>query len=71
MAAIDPDEAGDLQAVFGPAEQRRRAGDPNRAKTLALNYIGVIAWLREAKRALGVYGRAMVLFQRSNEPDME
>ncbi|WP_442580694.1 hypothetical protein ACSBOB_01450 [Mesorhizobium sp. ASY16-5R] len=71
VAAFDPDGAGDLQAVFGPAEQQSEERAVRIAKTLALKHEGVIAWSREASPALGEYGSPTVLFQHGNVPDME
>lgn len=71
VAAFDPDEAGDLQAVFGPAEQQSEERAIRTARMLALKHTGVIAWSREANPALGEYGPPTVLFHHGNVPDME
>ncbi|WP_442579119.1 hypothetical protein ACSBOB_26930 [Mesorhizobium sp. ASY16-5R] len=71
VAAFDPNEAGDLQAVFRPAEQQSEERAIRTAKALALKYVGVIAWSREANPALGEYGLPTVLFQHGNVPEME
>ena len=71
VAAFDPDEAGDLQAVFGPAEQQSEERAMRTARALALKHTGVLAWSREANPALGEYGPPTVLFQHGSVPDME
>ena len=71
VAAFDPDEAGDLQAVFGPTEQQSEERAIRSAKTLALKHAGVIAWSREANPALGEYGPPTVLYLHGSVPDME
>jgi hypothetical protein len=71
VAAFDPDEAGDLQAVFGPAEQQSEERAIRTAKMLALKHVGVIAWSREANPALGEYGPPTVLYLHGSVPDME
>ena len=71
VAAFDPDEAGDLQTVFGPAEQQSEERAIRTAKILALKHAGVIAWSREANPSLGEYGPPTVLFHHGSVPDME
>lgn len=71
VAAFDPDEDGELQAVFGPAEQQSEERAVRTARMLALKHAGAIAWSREADPAVGEYGPPTVLFQRGSVPDME
>ena len=71
VVAFDRDENGDLQAVFGPAEQQSEERAVRTARTLATKHAGVIAWSREANPALGEYGEPVTLFQAGDVPDME
>lgn len=67
----DHDETGDLQPVFGPAEQQTEDRAIRTAKSLAGKHAGVIAWSREANPALGEYGEPTTLFMGGDVPDME
>ena len=71
VVAFDPDEEGELQPVYGPAEQQSEERAVRIAKTLAQKHAGVIAWSREANLALGEYGAPAILFQHGTVPDME
>lgn len=71
VVAFDRDENGDLQAVFGPAEQQSEERAIRTARTLATKHAGVIAWSREANPTLGEYGEPVTLFQAGDVPDME
>jgi hypothetical protein len=71
VAAFDPDDTGDLQAVFGPAEQQSEERAIRTARMLALKHAGVIAWSREANPSIGEYGAPTVLYQHGSVPDME
>lgn len=71
MVAFDRDEEGELQPVFGPAEQMSEDRAVRTAKSLAHKHAGVIAWSREANPAIGEYGPPTVLFQSGAVPDME
>lgn len=71
VVAFDPDEEGDLQPVYGPAEQQNEERAVRTAKTLAQKHAGVIAWSREANPTLGEYGTPTILFQHGTVPDME
>lgn len=71
VMAFDRDEEGELQAVFGPAEQQSEDRAVRTAKALADKHAGVIAWSRDADLDLGDYGPPTVLFQAGEVPDME
>lgn len=71
VTAFDRDHAGDLQAVFGPAEQQTEERAIRTAKGLAAKHAGVIAWSREANPSLGEYGEPTTLFVGGDVPDME
>ncbi|MER8473197.1 hypothetical protein NKH23_28070 [Mesorhizobium sp. M1328] len=71
VTAFDRDETGDLQPVFGPAEQQSEDRAIRTAKALATKHAGVIAWSREANPALGEYGEPKTLFVGGDVPDME
>lgn len=71
VVAFDPDEEGELQPVFGPAEQDSEDRAKRIARTLALKHSGVIAWSRTADPAVGEYGEPTVLFQHGSVPNME
>jgi hypothetical protein len=71
VAAFDPDDAGDLQAVFGPAEQQSGKRAIRTAKMLASKHGGVIAWSREDNPELGEYGPPTLLYLHGSVPDME
>jgi hypothetical protein len=71
VVAFDQDEEGELQAVFGPAEQISEERAIRTAKGLADKHAGVIAWSREANPTIGEYGPPTVLFQAGSVPDME
>ncbi len=53
VVAFDRDEDGELQPVFGPAEQQSEERAIRTAKGLAAKHAGVIAWSRESNPALG------------------
>ncbi len=71
VVAFDRDEDGELQTVFGPAEQQSEERAVRTARMLAEKHAGVIAWSREADIDLGEYGPPKVLFQAGDVPDME
>lgn len=71
VVAFDRDEDGELQPVFGPAEQQSEERAVRTARALADKHAGVIAWSREANPAIGEYGEPTVLFQAGDVPDME
>ncbi|TIP22963.1 MAG: hypothetical protein E5X67_35255 [Mesorhizobium sp.] len=49
VTAFDRDESGDLQPVFGPAEQQTEDRAIRTAKGLAAKHAGLIAWSRDAR----------------------
>lgn len=71
VTAFDRDETGDLQPVFGPAEQQTEERAVRTAKGLATKHAGVIAWSRDANPSLGEYGEPTTLFVGGDVPDME
>lgn len=71
VMAFDRDDEGELQTVFGPADQQSEERAVRVAKGLADKHAGVIAWSRVADVALGEYGDPVVLFQAGAVPDME
>jgi len=71
VMAFDRDEEGNLQTVFGPAEQQGEERAIRTAQALAPKHAGVIAWSREANPALGEYGEPVTLFTAGEVPDME
>ncbi|TPI65048.1 hypothetical protein FJ417_00255 [Mesorhizobium sp. B3-1-7] len=71
VTAFDRDESGDLQPIYGPAEQQTEERAVRTAKSLAAKHAGVIAWSREANPALGEYGQPITLFVGGDVPDME
>lgn len=71
VVAFDRDENGDLQTVFGPAEQQSEERAIRTAKWLATKHAGVIAWSREANPKLGEYGAPKMLFQAGDVSEME
>lgn len=71
VVAFDRDENGELQTVFGPAEQQSEERAIRAARALAPKHAGVIAWSREANPAVGEYGEPTTLFVAGEVPDME
>ena len=71
VVAFDKDEEGNLQPVFGPAEQQSAERAIRTAKTLASKHAGVIAWSRVANPRLGEYGPPTTLYVSGDVPDME
>lgn len=71
VMAFDRAEDGELQTVFGPAEQQSEDRAVRTAKGLADKHASVIAWSREANLDLGEYGEPTALFQAGDVPDME
>lgn len=71
VIAFDRDESGDLQPVFGPAEQQTEDRALRTAKGLVAKHAGVIAWSRDANPSLGEYGEPTTLFVGGDVPDME
>ena len=66
VVAFDPDEHGNLQPIFGPAEQQNEESAIRTARALSARYPDVVAWSRQAD-ATGTYGTPTVLF-RTPEP---
>jgi len=71
VMAFDRDEEGEIQTVFGPAEQQSEERAIRTAQALASKHAGVIAWAREANPAMGEYGEPVTLFMAGDVPDME
>lgn len=71
VMAFDRDEDGELQAVYGPAEQQNEERAIRTAKLLWTKHAGVVAWSREANPDLGEYGEPKVLFTAGEVPEME
>ncbi|MBP0439563.1 hypothetical protein [Tianweitania sediminis] len=71
VMAFDPDDEGELQTAFGPAEQQSEERAVRTARTLATKHAGVIAWSRTADIPNGEYGEPVVLFQHGSVPDLE
>jgi hypothetical protein len=71
IVAFDRAEDGELQLVFGPAEQQSEDRAIRMAKGLAGKHAGVIAWSREANPTIGEYGEPTTLFLSGEVPDME
>jgi hypothetical protein len=71
VIAFDRDETGDLQPIFGPAEQPTEDRAVRTAKGLAGKHARVIAWSRDVNPALGDYGEPTTLFVSGDVPDME
>jgi hypothetical protein len=71
VVAFGRDGDGELQAVFGPAEQQSEDRAIRTAQALVPKHAGVIAWSREANPALGEYGEPTTLFLAGDVPDME
>ncbi|MBS9720146.1 hypothetical protein JYU29_05530 [Tianweitania sp. BSSL-BM11] len=71
VMAFDRDEEGELQTVFGPADQQSEERAIRIAKGLVEKHAGVIAWSRVADVALGEYGEPTVLYTAGAVPDME
>lgn len=60
VVAFDRIDGGELQAVFGPAEQQSEERAVRTAQALAPKHDGVIAWSREANLAIGEYGEPTI-----------
>ncbi|TJW16688.1 MAG: hypothetical protein E5W82_05300 [Mesorhizobium sp.] len=71
VTAFERDEEGDLQPVYGPAEQQSEERAIRTAKALAGKHAGVLAWSRDANLSLGEYGEPTTLFVGGDVPDME
>jgi len=71
VVAFDRDEEGELQPVYGPAEQQSEERAVRTAKGMAGKHAGVIAWSREANPTIGEYGEPTTLFVSGEVPDME
>ncbi|MCA0011802.1 hypothetical protein LB561_12225 [Mesorhizobium sp. B292B1B] len=71
VTAFDRDESGDLQLVFGPAEQQTEDRAVRTARGLAGKHASVIAWSRDANPSRGEYGEPTTLFVVGDVPDME
>lgn len=71
LAAFDYDDEGMLKPAFEARQMPSEASAINRAKLIALNHAGVIAWSRDAAPDVGEYGEPVVLYQRGDVPDME
>jgi hypothetical protein len=71
LAAFDRGDDGEL----GPAFEAREMPDENRAKRGAYmlkdSHAGVIAWVRSADLANGVFGEPEILAVYGDVPDME
>ncbi|MEQ1955735.1 hypothetical protein [Mesorhizobium sp. CN2-181] len=62
VVAFDPDEHGNLQPIFGPAEQQNEECAIRTAMALSMKYPDVVAWTRQADE-MGTYGNPTVLFR--------
>ena len=71
LCAFDKDEDGVLHAAFEPREMPDERRAIATARELARRHVGVIAWSREAKVAIGEYGPPEVLYQDGDVPDLE
>lgn len=71
VVAFDPDDAGEMQTVFGPKDFPTEDRATREAKKLATQHAAVIAWSREANVDIGEYGEPVPLFQHGDVPDME
>lgn len=71
VEAFIRDEEGNLQTVYGPAEETGEARAVAAAMSLISSHDGVIAWVREINSALGEYGERRILFQAGEVPEME
>ena len=71
VVAFDRDDDGELFTAYGPADQQSEERAIRTAKGLSSNYVGVIAWSRDADPALGDYGPPTTLFVSGDVPDME
>lgn len=69
--AFDRDEDGELRPAFEAREAQSENTAIYRARLLATEHAGVIAWAREAKPDVGEYGEPEVLFQAGEVPEME
>lgn len=71
VMAFDRDGEGELQPAFEPREMQSEEQARARARLLALDHAGVIAWARDAHPDTGDYGEPEVLFQSGDVPEME
>ncbi|UVK46642.1 hypothetical protein BPNPMPFG_002335 [Mesorhizobium sp. AR07] len=71
VTAFHRDETGDLQPVFGPAEQQAEDRAIRTAKGLTAKHAGVIAWSRDANPMLGEDSEPTTFFVGRDVPDME
>lgn len=71
LAAFNRNEDGDLIPAFQPKEFQSEQSAINKAKLLAHDCAGVVAWSRDADPKLGEYGAPEELFRAGDVPDME
>jgi len=71
VMAFDKDEDGNLLPAFDAMQMPSEHAASTRARMIANDHAGVIAWTRPADPDLGIYGDATVLFKSGEVPDME
>ena len=71
LMAFDRDDDGNLLPAFEAMQMPSEHSAVLRAKMIAREHAGVIAWTRPANPDLGIYGDAKVLYQAGEVPEME
>ncbi|MGJ8527717.1 hypothetical protein [Maritalea sp.] len=71
LAAFDKNEEGELVAAFDPMQMPSEGSAISKAKKIADDHDGVIAWSRSADPMMGDYGESVELFKSGEVPDLE
>lgn len=71
VMAFKRNEDGELLAAMEPLQATSEGAAISRAKLLAADHDGVLAWSREADPAIGEYGEAVELFRSGEIPDID
>jgi len=71
LAAFDRDEEGELLPAFEPMQMQSEGSAISKAKQIASDHAGVVAWSRAAEPMVGEYGDPVELYRSGDVPDME
>jgi hypothetical protein len=71
LAAFVKNDDGELVPAFEPRQVDTEERAKREARLMADQYVGVVAWSREADPIIGEYGPPVMLFQHGEIPDLE
>lgn len=71
VAAFVKNDDGELVPAFDPRQVDTEERAKREARMMADQYVGVVAWSREADLSVGEYGPPVILFQQGEIPELE